>query len=724
MVEAAKRAKREVAHEMADMGKMVGSPYRAVPEAATAAYNKVARAAEAADQKIVASGERTAKARASAEERAQQYVSRVRDRYFAENQRKEEQASRRSQQYAEKQASRTGYWSMRYMDRMMRGAGRLGLDIARGAGVDLSLGSNIGRAVQAQTQATNIVNQATLAGQEQAPGAAGRLVDRARGVADSALVGTNDALGVLGAFQAKSSDLKTGEATLERLAKLAKASGTEFSDMGEAAGAVNAQLEDSPDRAERLLAIMRHITKQTADGSVEMSDYSRYVGRIAAAANQYGGSFEENIGSLGALSQMAMKGGASTATEATRSAAAFSRDITKDKALKKFEGAGIDVFTDKTKRFIRDPEAIITDYIKKKGTNRADLAQFFTNDVSKRAVQNSLALYDKAGGGEKGLAAVHADFAKFKATISDRQVNTMSDAVAETDAAKIQKFNNQLDRIGANVASSVLPAMEKLTPTIEAAVGGLGKLVAWAADNPGQAIAAALTASIARAGVETVVRSGIENILKSAAGGTTGYNSGAGFGGGIGVAGNLAAAFVIASAAVTIANVGMMMIDNVADKQKAGEEKTNELGANTMNVLSKEGGGRLTGDPIIDNLPGRGMRSEDPIVANIAADKLAAERAALVKRIEASQGAKGFLESVFSTNHTVEGEATKRADAANNPELMAQLALLNAKLSEFGRGTLTVHIASSAVNVPGVGDPAGPGVMGGRTGPTAMQPKD
>ncbi len=509
-------------------------------------------------------------------------------------------------------------------------------DVASGAGVNLDLSSYVGKAVSAETKATNIVNQASMSGQDMGDGAAKGLVDHARSVANAAKVDTNATLDVLAAFQAKSSDLKTGEDVLERLAKLAKVSGTEFADMGTAAGAVNAQLEDTPDRAERLVAIMAHLTKQTADGSVEMSDYSKYVGVIAASANSYSGSFDKNIGQLGALSQMAMKGGAYTAAMATGAAASFAKDLTKDKTLKKWTGAGVDVFADEGHTKLKDVEELIVAYTKVKGADRAELAKFFPNVVSKRAVESSLDTYQKAGGGAAGEAAIREEFAKFRATLSDDKIAAMYKTQEGTTANKVVDFNNQLEKIAASLAERVLPAMEKMGPKILEVVDAMGRIVGWAAENPKSAIAAALVGSIAKAGIGDILSKGVESLMSKAGAGS----------------------LTIAVAAATFM-LGKTAIDEITGKKDA---------AVTASVEDEARRGNLLGKASYEARHG-GVTAE----TRAEMEKMEAELQARIKGAEAPTSTLGAL---FSTDKTLKGAATEQADAMKIGDLKADLARL------------------------------------------------
>jgi hypothetical protein len=325
---------------------------------------------------------------------------------------------------------------------------------------------------------------------------------------------------------------------------------------------VNAQLEgmEGPERVQALMGIMRHLTKQTADGSVEMADFAKYVGVIASSAKDYQGDYNKNTGALGALSQMAMKGGAYSAAMATGSAAAFSRDIKKGATLKKWTEAKIDVFADDGKTKLKSPEELILAYIDKKGTNQAELAKFFPNVVSKRAVANSMDVYNAArseakGSGydrhKAGLAAVRAEFAKYSKALDPAMVEKLYAEQDGTTANMAIDFNNKLERIVLGLSDNVLPALERAAPSALMVASTLASAVTYLSDNPGKAMVLAITGSIVKAGLGEVMRSLIARFIAGAAGGAAGAGGGAAgaagraAGGGIGTLGIVGGAVTV-----------------------------------------------------------------------------------------------------------------------------------------------------------------------------------
>lgn len=319
-------------------------------------------------------------------------------------------------------------------------------------------------------------------------------------------------------FVSKSADLKTGNKVMGDLGIIAQATGANVKDLLSAAGDVNRELEDGPDRAEKLLAIMRLVAKQGAMGNVEVKDLAKFMGRMESTAFMYEGSKDKNIGILGALSQVAMKGGATSAADATRSAAAFARDLTKAKSLEEFQKMGIEVFSDKSKTKLRGPEAIITDVLKKTGGDLSKFSELFRNDVSKRVLMGFANVAQQAGGGDKGIAAVHEEFKRYSTTMSQKEMEAQAGTALAGDTAAAQQFRNEMEKAGEAVRGELAPAMKELAPVAMGAAKALGSVVAWGASNPELAITGAIVAAIGKAAMGDAIGKALSTRLGAAAG--------------------------------------------------------------------------------------------------------------------------------------------------------------------------------------------------------------
>ena len=695
------QAAQEAAGQIKTIFKGLGTAGAEIGKEIPAAVGRGADAAEREARRAAAAEIREAKRAAKEKEKDLAHVYQIKQRYLQQEERDAQRSMAKQAAEQQKHAERTGYWSMRYMDRTMRAAGGFALNMAKSAGVDLDLGAGMKRGFSLETKAVDLINQAKLNGNDPGAGAKNRLINLARATGDEHGLDPNSALSVLGSFQSLSSDLAGGEMALGRLAELAKGTGTDFADMGKAAGAVNMQLMQQPEyqkdtvkRTEALLAIMRHVVKQTADGSVEMADFAKYMPRVSSSASRFGGSYGENVANLSAIAQMSMLGGASSATEATGSAAAWARDITKKKTLAKWEAAGLSPFTDAKKDKLRSPQEMTVEYLKKFGANQAKLAEMAPSEVMKRGMLNAMDIYSKAGGGKSGIAAVEDRFKTFASTIGDADVKSLAAGKMDTTESKAQVFQNQLDKIASGMATKLMPSLERLAPLVLQSADGFAKFVSWIAENPGKAVAAALVASIARAQLETVIRAGIENLLKGAGGasGTTGK-----VGGVPGAINTIGTAVTIAATAVTIEQVGELVID----KLLSDSQKTQDAERDSYFVEYEK---KRIADEVAAGKP---LSAED-------VKALGKEETQLNTRITAAKAVPTDLLSFLGTGmgRLITGEdggasgfIKERDDANNIGKLEARLAEVHAAMasvkSQLASG-INVTVTNQPVVMPGV----------------------
>jgi hypothetical protein len=481
------------------------------------ARKELERIREKENNAILKDVERITKAEEKAHERAQRHVAGIKERYFQEEQRRGERAA------AERDARNRRLVSSSFgnLAGAARGAGRIAGEVAQGLGVSFDLSSAMRRGEDVDTTA----RKATISGK----GAIGQNATEADvqdtiSAIHAAGAASKQGYGALAKgledFVSKSSDLETGKKVLADLGKIARATGTDVNELVSAAGDVNKTLDDTPDKGEKLLDIMTLVAAQSAKGSVEVKDFARYMGRVTAGAFKFEGSKGENIGILAGLAQVAMKGGASSAREATNAAQSFSQDITKGKALSRFEEAKIDIFTDESKTKLRSPEKIITDFLRKSKGDLSQLSNLFQNEGSRRVVTGFAQAYTAAGGGEEGIRAVQAEFKKFAETMSAQDVKQRFDTSAGGREAKALDFQNKLDLIADSLATRVLPAFEEMAPAALKVSKFLADMVNSAVQNPGLAIVAAITASIAKAAIGEVVKTSLVGALsKMGAGG-------------------------------------------------------------------------------------------------------------------------------------------------------------------------------------------------------------
>jgi hypothetical protein len=572
---ASKKAAAAAAKAFAQMEAMSAKDAAAeIASADKAAQAKIKASQRAFDAELKEVEKRIALAKkaADAEEREIMRTAAAAEKADARKLAAAEKATQKAREKAGARAVSVGRDAMETFGGVARAGIGIGGEMLRGAGVNLDLSSSVSRSVSLESTAARATSSAATAqGRVASPEEIKSTIDAIRSAGVETALDFGKLASGLEDFVSKSSDLNTGKKILAELGATARATGTDVDKLISAAGDVNKTLEDSPDKAERLLSIMRLVAKQGALGNVEVKDLALYMGKLTASAFMYEGSRDTNIGTLGALAQISMRGGATTAAEGTRAAGSFARDITKGAAAKRFEAAGIELYADEAKTKLRDPEKIITDYYAKSGGSLSELAKLFQNEMSKKVILGfGTVAEDAKRQGRDPVEAIHAEFARFRETLTHEDVMSAASVSKGTTEGRAQAFQNQLDLIVASLAERVLPAMEELAPKALEVANALGKVVGWAAENPGHAIVAAIVGSIGKAAIGNMVGTALENALKTA---------GAAAGGkGLGLA--------IGAATIGITAGSILVAKLQEDVGKGREAATGQIATNEA-VLSK-----------------------------------------------------------------------------------------------------------------------------------------
>jgi hypothetical protein len=439
------------------------------------------------------------------------------------------------------------------------GALRVGGDIARGLGVNFSLENLVHKGTSLRSRAIDVTNSGFSAVNK-------RATEADVGDTEGAIVRAGDATklsyeGMADALRevvSKSSDLELGKKILTDLGKIAQATGSSMEDLGKVSGEVNKQLLSDGEtniekRAQKVLGAVRLFAKQGQLGNLEIREMAPLLGRIVASTPRFAGGFDQNVATLGALAQVALRGGATTASEATNSAQAFARDLTKNSTLKTFKRHNIKVFEDQkadgSGTILRKPDEIILEVLRKSHGDQKAIADLFKNEASQRAFRGFMNVYSGAGSGKAGLRAVRDEFAKFHQSMSVEDVESAAGLKMNSPEAKAQAFQNQLEARVAKLVDTLLPRLEALAPKILDLVEAFVKVTEWAAENPGAAVVAAITGSIVKAGIGAAVSQALTGALSGAGGlaGGAGLFGGGGAGmlGGVGAAGPIGAALAV-----------------------------------------------------------------------------------------------------------------------------------------------------------------------------------
>lgn len=525
---------------------------RAADRAARGQERSTARAHAAERREI----EKTARA-------AWQAITREQNQRAAAQRATDRLASRQGESFARRTSHRASRFLMPEAPLGPMALRALG-GVAQGAGIDFSIAGAVGRVVDLEQSATDLSNSGY---QPNATGANSRrvnprdLVGQARSVAGQFGMEASDVLAGLAQYQKIAGDLDTGRQSLLQMAALSRATGTNLADMAAATANVSNGLGDIPDKARIIDEVMRTIAGQGKLGAVEISDMATQMARIAAAASNFGGDRAKNIATFGALAQIARaEGGAPSAAEAARSMGGFANTFKKSARDKEFSAiVGKSAYTDKTHTTLRDPMDLIRDALKATKGDQLKMNKIFMDVVGGRTVTGLAKTYNGAGGGAGGIAAVDKQFARMlQAQMSKKEVAESSAAASATTKARAQRFQNQWDQVADQAMSDLLPHLEEAGDGLLKFAKVAGAIATWMVSNPKAAIAGAITASIARAGVESAFRAGIERVILGAG------NSRAGKVGAIASAAG--GALTIASIAATVITVAQLYAEQMYDQ--------------------------------------------------------------------------------------------------------------------------------------------------------------
>lgn len=439
-------------------------------------------------------------------------------------------------------ATRTSHRATRFIFPRPEGAigyaTRTANDLMRGVGVDMSFGGGVSRSVARDSAAMGLSQQEML-GTGKTRGTEG-WKKVSSDVANKLIVDPEQVTELMRSLTGLTGDFDMAATEAERLASMTLASGANMSEMGKASGYVFNQLKGMPDAAKLTLDVMRNIVGQTAVGAVEMEEYAKQMGRIAANAKMFAGSVPENIKQLSALAQLAaQEGGGTGGADVARALNAWAQGTSKGTNIKSFKKAGIELF-EKGGTQKRPLMEIMEEAIVKTGGNIPKLTKLFPEVLGKKVVTPLANAFLAAGGGEakteeekrkifKSSSASKLD-PFTKAYLSAEQEKANLEERKKTSENRAQAFQLKLDQITDSLTQKLLPALEQLAPQALKVANVFAKLVSWAAENPWKAAAAALSLAITRAFAESLFRGLIDRVVKTGVGGSVMAQGGAAFG--------------------------------------------------------------------------------------------------------------------------------------------------------------------------------------------------
>ena len=486
---------------------------------ATRAKKKIDEILGAPSKGVASAAKAEGKARVDEAQKAARELEQIRER---ENNailrdvekvaRAKEKAAREEQALQEKLARATAARNQKiasdalgYMRKAAGQAARVAGEVVSGLGIDMSLQGGVAKAVNLEKMAVAIVN----AGNRGNGSAAQRntevtsLQTTARDIADKYKIDATQVLSGLGQYQALTGDLDTAKVGLEGLARLSKAFNVDLDKMvgaagqvGSAIGEVGKEFASPEEKANAILNVLKQATAQGQEGAIEISDLATQYAKLKAAGMRFEGNTGDNISKMSALAQLAYQtGGAGSIREASNAVMGFVNTLNTPARRKEFKALGIDLENDKG-QFL-DPYQLIKQSLAKTGGDTEKMNALFKNVVGYKAVSSFVSAYKGAGGGEAGMKAVDAQFARFGGKVSDATIEENLKRALETKESKAQEFQNRIDRITSYMADRLIPALEGFAGPAEKGGKMLAEMVASAAEHPWGTIATVIATSVA-----------------------------------------------------------------------------------------------------------------------------------------------------------------------------------------------------------------------------------
>lgn len=580
LVQSAIEARRLIAREFAQLPKEIAAGATSGTKASVAASREAARekvrVEREAAREIASLGQFVrADARRAQREMLSEHARNLRAMRAAE--REVSRQRRMDARELDRFATRTSHRATRFLTPnipIASIAGRAFHGAMAGFGIDTTFAGAARRNIALESAAIGVTNQARLNGQNITPSS---VVGTVRAVQKKFGTGSEETVGALEQFQKVTGDLKLGMDLLDALALRSATTGVKMDALAAAAANVSTNLGDVPNKGEKVLSVLDRFTVQGATGAIEISDMATQAAKFAALAPLFAGDSAENMGLLAAMGQVSRSkgGGSATPQQAATAVASFTNTFSKGARLKALRAAGIEAIDPTTKQ-IMNPRELIKKILTASGGDPEKMNAMVMDAQAKRAMRGFSTAFNTAGGGQKGLDAVDALFAKFmKGAISPETRKENLAAANDSTARKVEKFQAALDEVAGQLQAQLLPVLVEAQPSIIKFVKAMGDLAAWAVQNPGKAILAAILLSIARAGIESALRGAIERVLVNGlAGGSVGVGGKGGTGNpGLAVSRLQGAQNLMGAAAFAALGIGAFA-DQAGDLQKVTGSKS------------------------------------------------------------------------------------------------------------------------------------------------------
>jgi len=364
-------------------------------------------------------------------------------------------------------------------------------DVAGAYGVPTDWQSYVQSNVELERRAVELSNvaympgKAGMAGVRQEPAA---LVRTARDVAERYAYDPLDAIEGLQRFAAKTGDLETGRAILDKMAVLSRATGSNLADMVDAAADVANNLGNVANKGEVVDAVMRRVAAQGKEGAVEIRDLATKMAKVAANSAVFEGSMANNITTFSALAQIARgRGGAASAAEAASSVQSLANTFGKNVRIEGFKKHGIDPLSKKEYGKFRDLPELMLELLQNTRADPRKMNEAIKDAQAQRPLKGMAAVYREAfnasmasteTGGmplaerekratEEATKAYQAAWKEAKGPLlQEAELRASVNMALRTQSAEAQRFTNEMSKLVGEAQRTLWPAIRELGPAI------------------------------------------------------------------------------------------------------------------------------------------------------------------------------------------------------------------------------------------------------------------
>ena len=485
-------------------------------------------------------------------------------------------------------------------------------------------------------------------------------------------------VGLSSDFEGLHGTTSSGKSGLDELAILSKASGTDFTQLMEAAASIKANNQGMT--ADGLITSMRQLLGAGKQGTIPLDQLAAHVGMIQASASMYAGSsttegMTRNQSSLLGLVQLAGRATGGDAARAAMSVKDFSADLMKEghkAGLTKdmlYEGGD-------SKKGMLAPDQLLANLFAKTG-GAPDIAQKALGQRSLPIFEALKPIFDAAEKAQKGsgVGAVQSTVKGF-----ENQSYSAADTMKEFNAVMAtnsEKLDAAFKHIEETIETKAVPFIERFAngltkhePEIDKFLSAVAAVAEFMVSHPWEVLFGlmekAMLGDMAKAAIGVAVKQAMVQAIGGAPGGGTlgKVGSSGGFVGSGGAMGALAAGATIAALAITTATIGMAIIDQMAD---SSAKKSREKFAQSATVQNDLAGTKAKLDSSGNLIGATKMTNEEQASALTGdAARLKSTEGELMKHLGDEKGREAYSEEQKLLAQIDSKLATIAANSNNN----------------------------------------------------------